>query len=229
MRMAALFVVAMLALSAGAPARTATRTLIYQFGYNTKVADAGNGTGTETIVLAPAPDGGVTITGTDSWWNSVRPRATNTCELHSNGGVACTQAPYALSPIQLTLFPLLARNYFKALAASATSNWTRSYTVKAAILPGSSGFAGQLSTWQCTYQLHGQGPIPKGAPMVLVLATGTLAQQGGRYLKVTSKERISYNPVAGVPYAVNDVRTNVPQRSIYSNDYVQALLVKDSR
>src|SRR6202042_1387834 len=113
------------------------------------VASSGQGTGTTTIdIMGSAKDGGVMISGTDSWWNTARPRATNTCEVYPNGGVSCLERPYALSPIQLTLFPLLGRNYFKALSAGGKPNWTRSYEVKAAIVPGASGFAGQLYTWK---------------------------------------------------------------------------------
>lgn len=215
--------------SGHASAQSATRTLVYEFGFNTRAASSGNGTGTETIVIGPASDGGVTIKGTDEWWNTVRPRATNTCELHPNGGVSCTQRPFALSPIQLTLFPLLAQNFFNELNSSGTSSWKHSYQVKAAIVPGASGFAGDLTTWNCTYQLHGKGPIPEGKGAILIQTQGTLAQQGGRYLKATSKQHISYDPLNKVPLAVSDTRTHIPMRSVNSNDLVQAQLIKDSQ
>ncbi|HVN68128.1 MAG TPA: hypothetical protein VMU38_00540 [Candidatus Binatia bacterium] len=200
--------------------------LVYQFGYNTAVASSGNGTGTTTIDISPAKDGGITITGTDEWWNTVRPRASNTCEVYSSGTVACTAAPYALSPIQLTLFPLLARGFFKQLNSSATSSWKANYDVKAAIIPGASGFAGQLYTWACSYALKGQGPVKGAAPLVLILADGTLTQQGGRYLKATSKQRIVYDPVAKIPAIVRDVRSHIPQTSVYNNDLVEVKLIK---
>jgi hypothetical protein len=215
--------------SGHASAQSATRTLVFQFGFNTKVASSGNGTGTETIVIGPASDGGVTIKGTDEWWNTVRPRATNTCELHPNGGVSCTQAPYALSPIQLTLFPLLAQSFFDQLNSSGTSSWKHSYKVKAAIVPGASGFAGNLYTWDCAYQLQGKGLIPKSKGAILVQTEGTLTQQGGRYLKATSKQRISYDARNKVVLAVSDTRSHLPQRSVYNNDLVQAELIKDSQ
>jgi hypothetical protein len=226
-----LLVAALLGLSAQAPASATApvRHLVYQFGYNTKVASSGNGTGTTTVdILGPAKDGGVMVSGTDFWWNTVRPRATNTCEVYPNGSVSCSQAPYAISPIQLTLFPLLGRSYFNELSADGKSSWTRSYQLKAAVLPGASGFAGQSYTWNCVYSLHGQGPIAKAGPIVLIKATGTLDQQSGRYLKATSKQRIAYDPRAKLPVFVSDVRTHVPQRSVYSNDLVELKLTKDS-
>jgi hypothetical protein len=223
------FVVALVVPSGHASAQSVSRTLVFQFGFNTKVASSGNGTGTETIVIGPAADGGVTIKGTDQWWNTVRPRATNTCELHPNGGVSCTQAPYALSPIQLTLFPLLAQDFFNELNSSGTSSWKQSYQVKAAIVPGASGFAGNLYTWNCAYHLEGKGVIAKGKGAILVQTAGTLTQEGGRYLKATSKQHISYDPVNKVVLAVSDTRTHLPQRNVYNNDLVQAELVKDSQ
>src|SRR5580700_482285 len=154
MKAIALFLGAIFVLSAQAPTPSPVRQLVYEFGYNTKVASSGNGTGTTTVaILGLAKDGGMMVSGTDYWWNTARPRATNTCEVYPNGGVSCLQRPYALSVIQLTLFPLLARNYFKGLSASGTSSWQHTYQVKAAIVPGANGFAGELYTWNCTYGL----------------------------------------------------------------------------
>lgn len=225
MKTIGLLLAALFSLSGQAPARH----LVYEFGYNTKVASSGNGTGTTTVdILGVAKDGGVNVSATDNWWNTARPRATNTCELHANGNVSCSQPPYALSPIQLTLFPLLARSYFNGLSAGAKSGWTHTYKLKAAILPGASGFAGQLTTWNCIYSLHGRGPIPNGGGAILVEASGKLQQQGGRYLQAASKQRIAYDPVARIPVVIRDTRTHLPQRSIYSNDLVELKLTKDS-
>ncbi len=230
MKKLGLLLAAIVALSAQAPAQAPARHLVYQFGYNTPVAGSGQGTGTTTIDIAgPAADGGIMISGTDYWWNTARPRATNTCEVYPGGGVSCLERPYALSPIQLTLFPLLARGYFKPLAAGGKSSWTHDYAVKAAILPGASGFAGQLYTWKCTFALHGQGPVKGAGPLVLILSNGTLTQQGGRYLSATSKQRIVYDPTAKVPAIVRDVRTHLPQHTVYNNDLIEVKLIKDSQ
>jgi hypothetical protein len=211
-------------------AAPSVRHLVYQFGFNTSAAASGRGTGTITVdILGPAADGGVEIRGTDSWWNTVRPRATNTCELYANGGVSCTQAPFALSPIQLTLFPLLARNYFAGLSRSGTSSWKRTFNVKAALVPGAAGFAGQLTTWACTYTLQGKGPIPDAAPAIMVHTEGTLVQQGGRYFRATSKQAIAYDPVAGIPVAVRDVRTHLPQTTVFNNDLISLKLSSESK
>jgi len=229
MKAIGLFLLAFLTLSAQAPPAAApVRHLVYEFGYNTAVAKSGNGTGTVTIdVTGPAPDGGVMISGTDYWWNTARPRATNTCELYADGRVACSQRPYAISPIQLTIFPLLARNYFKGLSASGDSSWTRNYSVYAAVVPGASAMAGNPYTWKCSYSLQGKGPIPNAGPTVLVETNGTLTQEGGHYWKATSKQRIAYDTSAKIPVVVRDVRTHFPQRNVYNNDLVELKLKKE--
>ena len=157
-------------------AAPATHHLVYQFGYNTAAANSGNGTGTTTIDISPAPDGGVMLSASDRWWNTVRARATNTCELYPNGDVKCAQAPNAISPIQLTIFPVLAHSYFAGLNSSATSKWTHTFKLYAAIVPGASGFAGQPYNWNCSFNLHGEGPIKSATPLVLITGTGTLNQ-----------------------------------------------------
>jgi len=230
-RSTALFVALLVALSGQVPPAHAERHLVYEFGFNTKVASSGNGTGTTTIdIMGPAADGGVMISGTDYWWNTARPRATNTCEVYPDGGVSCQKPAYAISPIQFTLFPLLGRNYFHPLVANGGhANWMRTYDLKAAILPGASGFASQLTSFKCVYTLEGKGKIANAGGTILVEANGKLTQQGGRYLTASSKQRIAYDPAAGIPVVVRDVRTHLPMRSIYSNDSVELKLTKDSR
>jgi hypothetical protein len=228
MKTIGLLLAALVGLTGQAPAPV--RHLVYQFGYNTKAASAGHGTGTLTVdISAPVADGGVMVSGTDFWWNAVRARATNTCEVYPNGNVRCAPSPYALSSIQLTLFPLLARNYFKGLSHGGKSSWERSYQVKAAIVPGAAGFAGQTTTWDCNFALLGKGPVPNAASLILITATGTLDQQSGRSLKATSKQSIVYDPVAKVPAIVRDIRTHIPMRSVYSNDSIELKLMKDSK
>ncbi|MBV8148571.1 MAG: hypothetical protein JO092_05745 [Candidatus Eremiobacteraeota bacterium] len=231
MKTIGLLLIVLVGVSGQAPAgaNAPVRHLVYQFGYNTPVASSGNGTGTTTVdIMGPAKDGGVMISGTDYWWNTARPRATNTCEVYPGGGVSCLERPYALSPMQLTIFPLLGAHYFKALGPGGKSNWTHDFEVKAAIIPGANGFAGNLYTWKCSYSLQGEGPIKGAAPLLLVVSKGTLDQQGGRYLKATSKQRIVWDPVAHVPAIVRDVRTHLPQRNVYNNDLVELKLTKDS-
>lgn len=229
MKTIGLLLMAVVGLSGQAPASAPARHLVYEFGYNTKAASSGQGTGTTTVdISGPVADGGVMISGTDFWWNTVRARATNTCELYANGNVRCAQSPYALSPIQLTLFPLLAHNFFKGLSPGGKSSWERSYQVKAAIVAGASGFAGQPYTWDCNYTLQGKGPVANAAPLILITSTGTLNQQSGRSLKATSKQSIVYDPAAKVPAIVHDIRTHIPMKSVYSNDLIELKLMKDS-
>lgn len=227
MKTLGLLAAVLLALSGQTPApHAATHLLhlVYRFGYNTAATDSGQGTGTTTIdVKGPASDGGLVVSGTDFWWNTVRPRATNTCEVYADGGVACNTAPYALSPMQLTIFPLLGKSYFKNLSANGHSNWTQTFTVKAAVVPGATGFAGQLYTWECSFDVHGKGPIPNGAPLLLVTTNGKLSQG---FFRATSKQRIGYDPDNKVPAVVSDVRTHIPQRSSESFDTINLKLQK---
>jgi hypothetical protein len=225
----ALFLIGILALTAQTPAGGHTRHLVYQFGYNTPVASSGNGTGTMAVdITGPVADGGLMISAADHWWNTVRPRATNTCEVYADGRVNCAQRPYAISPMQWTLFPLLGRDYFKGLGPGGTGAWTRSFGIYAAIVPGASGFAGSPSTWKCSYALHGTGLVPNAGHTYLVETTGTLDQEGGTYRNGKSKQRIAYDRTAKIPVVVRDVRTHYPQRSVYNNDLIELKLTKDS-
>jgi len=204
----------------GAPAAAgglpAIRHLVYQFGYNTKAADSGTGTGTTTIdITGLAKDGGMTVTATDSWWNTVNPRQTYTCEVYPDGGVTCSQPPNAISPIQLAIVPLLGQNYFTSLSSSPTSTWKQNYTVKATFVPGAnSGFMGQVYTWNCAFDLTGKGPIPKAEPVILIHSTGAMKQQGGRYLTVNQKANIAYDPRINMPVYVDEAITLVPRLSV---------------
>ena len=226
---AAFFVTAILVASPGraqqtpgamqqAPAGTrAIHHLVYRFGYNTKATKAGNGTGTTTVDFgAAAPDGGVMVTATDSWWNTVRPRQSSTCELHPNGGVTCAQPPYSLSPIQVAIVPLLGRHYFSALAAGPNAVWQQQYNVRATFFPAAAtGFAGQVYTYNCAYSLNGKGTVPNnGQPVVLVHQTGAMKQVGGRYIKVNQKANFLFDPRLKLPVFVDEELTFVPQVSV---------------
>jgi hypothetical protein len=232
MKKVALAFAMLLALSAQVPAASTQpkRTLTYEFGYNTKVAKSGPGTGVTTITIGGiAPDGGLMVSGSDFWWNTVRARATNTCEVYPTGGVKCEERPYAISPMQLTIFPLLGRDYFKGLSASGTSSWERSFKVYAAVVPGATGFAGNAYTWDCKYKLQGKGPDPDSAQFMVIQSHGTLDQEGGRYKAATSKAGILYDPAGKVPVFVRETRTHLPQLSVYNNDLIEVKLTKVTR
>jgi hypothetical protein len=205
-----------------APAATSTSLahLVYRFGYNGPADDQGKQTGTTTVdVVGPASDGGVNVSMLDEWWHQSRPRQQYTCELYPTGTVKCATAPFAISPIQVTLLPLLARSYFSALASNPNANWNMNYTVRATFLPqASGGFAGQVYTWNCAYSLTGQGTVPNDAPILLIHREGTMTQQGGPLLKVNSKTKIAYDPRIHVPIVVGEEITIVPRAS--TNHYI---------
>jgi hypothetical protein len=205
----------------------AVRHLVYRFGYNTKATKEGTGTGTTTIdIVGLASDGGMTINATDNWWNTVRPRQTYTCEVYANGGVNCPQRPNALSPIQIAVVPLLGRAYFSALSAAPTSTWKQNYKVTATFFPSAtSGFAGQLYTWNCAYTLEGKG-TSGSSPLILIHSDGSMKQQGGRYITVNQKANLLYDPRIKMPVFIDESITFVPQLSV--NKYtIQLKLIRD--
>ena len=209
--------------AAHAPAATSTtlRHLVYRFGYNGPAADQGNQTGTTTVdVVGPASDGGVNVSMLDEWWHQARPRQQYTCELYPNASVKCPTAPFAISPIQVTILPLLARSYFSALANNPNANWNVNYTVRATFLPqASGGFAGQVYTWNCAYSLAGQGTVPNDAPILLIQRDGTMTQQGGRLVKLGSKGKVAYDPRIHVPIVVGEEITVITPK-VTTNRYV---------
>lgn len=210
-----------------APGMPAVTHLVYRFGYNTPATDSGTGTGTTTIdITGVAPDGGLTISATDDWWNTVNPRQTSTCEVYANGGVSCPDRPYSMSPIQLAIVPLLGRSYFTPLASSPTATWTQTYDVKAVFFPASTrGFGGQLYTWNASCSLTGKGVAPDAAPLVSIHSDGTLTQQGGRAVTAKHKANILYDPRIQMPVYVDELITFIPRITV--NDYtIQMKLIQ---
>lgn len=190
------------------------RHLIYEFGYNTKAAKQGNGTGTTTIdITGIAKGGGMIVKATDNWWNSVNPRQTYTCEVYPDGMVNCVEPPQALSPIQVAIVPLLGKNYFSALSGGAHATWQQNYTVRATFAPiAARGFMGQVYTWNCAYTLQGKGTTPNNGEVLNVLhSSGSMKQQGGRYVKVNQKANLLYDPHLQTPVYVDEELTFVPR------------------
>lgn len=201
------------AASSAAAALPAVRHLVYQFGYNTKAASEGTGTGTTTIdITGMAADGGMTVSATDDWWNTVNPRQTYTCEVYPSGAVTCAQPPYALSPIQLAVVPLLGQTYFSALSGNPNSTWKQNYNIRATFDPsGSTGFAGEVNTWSSAYTLTGKGTVPNGAPLLLVHSDGMMKEQGGRAITVNQKANILFDPRIKMPVYVDEALNLVPR------------------
>lgn len=201
----------------------AVRHLVYQFGYNTKAASEGTGTGTTTIdITGIASDGGMTVTATDAWWNTVNPRQTYTCEVYSTGAVTCSQPPYALSPIQLVVVPLLGQTYFSSMLADPDSTWKQNYNIRATFDPsGSTGFAGEVNSWSCAYTLTGKGTAPKAAPLLLIHSEGMMKEQGGRAITVNQKANILFDPRIKMPVYVDEALNLVPRYGV--NQYTVEL------
>jgi hypothetical protein len=233
--LAAVFIAGVALAASPAPAQQAglpaVRHLVYRFGYNTPATKSGTGTGTTTIdIEALAPDGGMTVKATDDWWNTVRPRQTYTCEVYPNGGVTCAQPPNAISPIQIAVVPLLGQHYFSALSGGANSTWQQKYSVHATFAPSaSSGFAGQLYTWNCAYTLTGKGTVPNNSHQVNVIhSTGAMKQQGGRYITVNQKANMFFDPKLQMPVYVDEEFTFVPRVTV--NRYtIQMKLISFSK
>ena len=210
--------------AAGLPA---LHHLVYEFGYNTKAASQGNNTGTTTIDIGGlARDGGMTVTATDSWWNTVHPKQSSTCEVYANGGVTCSKPPYSLTVMQSAVVPLLGQSYFSALSAGLNSSWKQDYNVRATFSPGiSTGFAGQVYTWNCAFSLEGKGTIPEQPPLILINSTGSLKQQGGRYTTLSQKGSYLFDPRIKTAVYVNEVLRVVPQQT--TNSYsIEMKLIK---
>jgi hypothetical protein len=188
----------------------------YRFGYNTPAAETGPGTGTMSVDIGPVmADGGVTISAQDTWWNSVRPRATNSCEVYPNGNVSCQQRPYELSPMQLVLFPMLGSNYFHGLGTVGNGNWTQSYRVT----------RGNLWLWDCRFEMTGSGLVQGATSLYGIDVTGTASQIGGRYRAGDFKQHIYYDREVGLPAIVEDEHAHLPQTSVYNKDFVELRLI----
>ena len=166
---------------------------------------------------------------TDDWWNTVRPRQTYTCEVYPNGGVTCAQPPNAISAVQIAVAPLLGQHYFSALSAGADSTWQQKYNVRATFFPSaSSGFAGQVYTWNCAYTLTGKGMVPNNNHQVNVIhSTGAMKQQGGRYITVNQKANLLFDPKLGTPVYVDEeihLRSTLNRQQVHGSDEAHQLL-----
>ncbi|MGA8533342.1 MAG: hypothetical protein WB615_04485 [Candidatus Tumulicola sp.] len=214
-------IAALLALGGTAPESSPpepVRHLQYRFGWNAEVADTGPYTGTLSVDLQPpTSDGSVTATATELWWNTIRPTATDTCQIYPNGGITCSQRPYSLSPMSLTLFPLLASNYFDVLAGGV-STWKRDFELTKG-----------LGIWDCDFTLNGKGPISGSPQLNLIEAAGTITPHVNHSVEETVDvtTRIAYDPIAKLPVLVNqELKHNHNQpRSL---ETVQLKLTKSS-
>jgi hypothetical protein len=191
----------------------------YRFGYDTAAAQSGPGTGTMNVDIGPAmPDGGVTISATDDWWNSVRPRATNSCEVYPNGNVTCLQRPYDLSPMQLVLFPMLGSNYFHGLSDAGNGTWTQSYRVS----------RGDIYLWDCVFKMRGLGLVKGANSLFGIDVLGSASQIGGHYRGGDFQQHIYYDREVGLPAIVEDEHARLPQTNVYNTDYVELRLIRAS-
>ncbi|MEO7202318.1 MAG: hypothetical protein ABI431_05925 [Candidatus Tumulicola sp.] len=186
----------------------------YRFGYNTEASEAGPDS-TLIVPGAAMADGGVLVSATDTWWNSVRFLATNSCEVYPNGNVTCLDRPYDLSPMQLVLFPMLGHQYFSRLGRSGDGNWTQSYRVS----------HGDLYLYDCQFVMRGSGALGGSNSIFAIDVNGKSDQVGGAYRGGELKQRIYYDVEVGLPAIVEDQRAHLPQTTIYNNDYVELRLI----
>jgi hypothetical protein len=176
----------------------------------------GPGTGTMSVdIQGPASDGGLVISATESWYNSIRPRQTHTCEVYSNGGLSCDYIP-APSASELVLLPLLARDYFSGAGGSAA--WQQSYKLS---------FGGGYVVTAVTNDLHVTG-TSDGGRIVNVAVNGTLTQLDRRYFKASEVGTVAFDTKSSVPVTVHVVRQWVPSDSAFSSNGVDFKLMKDS-
>jgi hypothetical protein len=201
--------------AAGMPA---LHHLVYEFGYNQKAASSGNNTGTTTIdIVGLASDGGLNVKATDNWWMAIHPKQSSNCEVYPNGDVTCSQAPYNLTGIQVSILPYLGRKVFSSLSTGLHSTWKQSYKVRASFAPSvSRGFGGQVYTWNCEFTFHGKGTMPEQPPLVLVNGDGSLMQQGGPFTKLNQQANIVLDPRLKIPVLVSNLSRFVPQQSTSS-------------
>ena len=99
--------------------------------------------------------------------------------------------------------------------------------IKAAVIPGATGFAGNQYTWDCAMDLEGHGH-PSGSKQVVVQITGTMTQEGGHYNAAKVKAGVAYDPAARLPIFVSETRSRIPQTSVYNKDLVQLQLQSSS-
>jgi hypothetical protein len=110
---------ALFALSGQAPAPNSAAVPVRRLDYAFSIyPNLGNGGGRGTLhvaVLGRASDGGLLIQGTDDWdlpWGRDREHQTIACEVYDSGTVTCPDDEVGLSPMQRSLFPLLATGFF---------------------------------------------------------------------------------------------------------------------
>jgi hypothetical protein len=214
---------AILALSAQAPAPP-VRHLEYAFSpyAASRVADTGTigdlsgpGTGTMSIdILGEGTDGGLTISATEDWWNSVRPRQTHTCEVYPNGGLSCDYIP-SPSASELVLLPLLARDYFSGLASS---KWQQVYKLS---------FGNAYVVTAVKNDLHVTGSSDNGR-IVNVAVDGTLTQLDRHYFQASERGTIAYDTKSSVPVTAHIIRQWTPTDSAFTSNGVDFKLLKDS-
>jgi hypothetical protein len=124
------------------------------------------------------------------------------------------QRPYALSPMQLVLFPMLGQNYFHGLGSTGDGRWTQSFRVS----------RGDLYIWDCAFSMTGSGLVHGATTVYGIDVKGTADQIGGRYKAGDFKQHIDYDSKVGLPAIVRDEHSHLPQTTIYNRDYVELRL-----
>jgi hypothetical protein len=215
MKRVAVLVTAFLAFGAQAPA-SPVRHLEYAF--STIPASAGvTHRGTLSVDIAGvAPDGGVIVRGTDAYsqpWALVREHQTIECEVYDGGSVACTQPPNGLSPVERTLFPLLARGFFEG----GTSRLYRVVDV------------GRYGTYavQTVSQLEERSGADPAHTSIAISSVVSWPVTPTPIPFARTVDSIVYDRAANVPVSIRAEWTNTRADSVYAQGTVELTLTKD--
>lgn len=216
MKKLAMLLGVLLALCAQTPAAPA-RHLEYAFAiYPTARSNNGDYDGKLSVdVLGQAPDGGMLVRASEWWYFTLRPRQARECEIYAGGSVRCDNVPPYPSDVELTLFPLLAPDFFKSGSLTGASSWQQQFTLS---------LDKNLYVTQASMNLSA---TPQGSQLN-VTSKGRFQQLDRSRRTIVEEGRFTYDRTLGIPIVVHDVHGPLPTASVYSQLSVDLQLMKDS-
>lgn len=218
MKTMGMLLAALLAFAGEAPAAP-VRHLEYAFAiYPTAKPNGGYYNGTLSVdILGIAPDGGMLVQASESWYYALRPRQTRECEVYAVGTVHCDDVPPYPSETELVLFPLLARDFFSSGSSDGPSSWQQKFALS---------FAKGLYVTAASMDLS--ATPQSGGRVLIVKSKGVFQQLDRRDQKALEEGQFVYDRAASLPVVVHEVRSPTPTGSIYSQTSVDLQLMKDS-